>query len=229
MTKTVKPLESMQIADPTAPHRCAFRDRQGNRCRLMLPDADFEFCASHARCAEKRKQAEAAKIAAELLDHCDDLQSVQGIHNAFANLFKLFAAKKIARADAFLLAYIIRSLVRTALVLDKGPAPGEKGGVNIVWKNWDLPQREPVASPSASSDSVPVEQANSSASGPSVDAHDSAAALPPGADQLRLPASPPPQPFPSKPQTEFPLDEHPWGSYAARAPLRRFGPKYRGF
>ena len=230
MSKTISSLESAAI-DTSAPHRCAFRNRQGNRCRIMLPDDSAEFCASHARCAEQRTQAEARKLTAELLDHCDDLQSVQGIHNAFANLYKLFAAKKIARADAFLLAYIIRSLVRTALVLDKGPVTEDKAKVNILWRNWNSPGPELYSSPYPFSGSPTTGQSGSSESAPSSATHDSAASPPPAATQSQPPAPPPqpPPPFPSKPQTEFPLDEHPWGSSAARPAIRRYGPKYRGF
>jgi len=226
-TPNTKTRTSRTVMDEN--HQCRFTTRNGRRCANPHYGSATGYCVSHERLSQEHSAAEAAKLAAELLDHCDDLQSVQGIHNAFANLFKLFAAKKIARADAFLLAYIIRSLVRTALVLDQGPAPDEKGGVNLIWKNWDSPQSGPAASPDSASEPPQGESSASAPSGTALQTHDSAATLPPGADQLRLPASPPPPPFPSKPQTEFPLDEHPWGSYAARAPLRRYGPKYRGF
>ena len=230
MSKTISALESAEI-HASIPHRCAFRNRQGNRCCTMLPDDSAEFCASHARCAEQRAQAEAAKLTAELLEGCDDLQSVQGIHNAFANLYKLFAAKKIARADAFLLAYIIRSIVRTALVLNNVPVPEDKPKVNILWRNWNSPEPEFFSSPHPYSNSRTAEQSGSSEIAPDSDSHASAASPSPAPAQSQPPAppSPPPPPFPSKPQTEFPLDEHPWGVSAARPARRRCGPKYRGF
>ena len=228
MSKTISSLESVSIHE-AAPHRCAFRNRQGNRCRTMLPDDSAEFCASHARSKEKLAAAEAAKLTAELLEGCDDLQSVQGIHNAFANLYKLFAAKKIARADAFLLAYIIRSIVRTALVLNQGHVSDEKPTVNIIWKNMGRSQSEPVSSPDSTSEPLRGEHSASAASSPTLDTHHFADPVPPRADQPSSPPPPPPPPFPSKPQTEFPLDEHPWGVSAARPVRRRCGPKYRGF
>jgi hypothetical protein len=225
MTKPIKPLESARIDEATAPHRCAFRNRQGNQCRIMLPDANSEFCASHVRFAEKRKQAEASKIAAELLDHCDDLQTLQGIHNAFANLYKLFAAKKISRPDAFLLAYITRSLVRTAMILETKAEPEENDSVKFLWKNWDPPNRGPVASPGDSSGSVSAEQSNLSASEPCVDTEDSAISHPPAAAPQQPSTAPAsrPQPIPS-------FDDLPYGAYFIRQrPPRRITPKYRGF
>lgn len=226
-TPNIKPRTSRTVIDDA--HQCRFTTVNGRRCANPHYGSATGYCLTHERLAQKHAQAEATKLTAELLDHCDDLQSVQGIHNAFANLYRLFAAKKIARADAFLLAYITRSLVRTALILDKGPAPAEKGSVNIIWKNWDLPKRESVAPPDSTSEPLQGEPSASAPSGTALQTREFADPVPPAPDQPRLPASPPPPPFPSKPQTEFPLDEHPWGASAARPAIRRYGPKYRGF
>jgi hypothetical protein len=205
-------------------HQCRFTTLDGRRCANPQYGSATGYCVSHERLAQKHSAAQAAKIAAELLDHCDDLQTLQGIHNAFANLYRLFAAKKISRADAFVLAYINRSLVRTAGLLDARSESDDDDTARLIWSRGPQ-ERKPVESPAASSDFIPGEQSVSASSDPYMTTQDSAESLPPAPAQPQSAPPPAPQrhPVPS-------FDDLPCGAYLVRRRSpRRYTPKYRGF
>lgn len=240
MPKSVTPLEST-LNLPKTPVRCAFINRQGNRCRTMLPaDSASEFCASHSRYVEQRRQAESRKLAAELLQDCENIETFDGLLKTLSNLYRLVAQRRYSRMEAVSLAYIARTILRILTVTDAVEIDPEQGAVAdpnsdlepgcvdmlASWKAA-IAARANAASPSGNS-----EQSAQHAAPPPTAAANPAPSQP--ADAPPAPVQPqPPQHFPEygprKAQTEFPINEHPWGPAARTAAIRRYTPKYRGF
>ena len=135
-----------QQAQPSSTNnsnRCNHRFANAMRCRLLTPDADSLYCASHAKLPEN--QPECSDTAARLTADLKEFRSAISINDFLARLLLLLAEEKISPRRAAVLAYITNQLLRTLPAIAKEENAEPEIIFDMPGPDHDkIPAREPT-------------------------------------------------------------------------------------
>ncbi|HLX00366.1 MAG TPA: hypothetical protein VKR82_17130 [Candidatus Acidoferrales bacterium] len=142
MSATTKSPAYIKVKVPEE-ERCRFTSAHGRRCANPHNGADHKFCVVHERQIEKRDDAKARAVSAQLLSGGSNLHNRQEVGRAMAQLFILISQKRISRRDGVLLAYIASLLLQTMIPVSDKPTPEEhQAFVRNFLKDMPRPARE---------------------------------------------------------------------------------------
>lgn len=95
------------------PPRCLFTFSDGRQCRLDRADLHPSLCRFHARREDELFGVPQCATELQLDALSSDLTTATGVNRALAQVFRLFAQKRISQREAVAFAYIAQLLLQT--------------------------------------------------------------------------------------------------------------------
>jgi hypothetical protein len=94
--------------------RCAYRGPTGRQCRNVLTaSANNIFCPIHIAKIERDQKAERESVVNDLFDDLEDLNTSFTIRRFLKKLMPMIVHRRLARGEAYLLAYISSLLLQS--------------------------------------------------------------------------------------------------------------------
>jgi hypothetical protein len=102
---------------PKDSDRCTFVSTDGRRCSMNRVAANASFCFNHWK--RQHAQEDAAHTGDQIIPSDAGLDSLDDIHKAIGNVFRLLARKRIASRDAAVLGYLGQMMLMSLPSLER--------------------------------------------------------------------------------------------------------------